>query len=148
MLLSKKMTAFAGAAMVAALCLSAGAQAQTQSPYLGAGAAIGDDDNGVKLWGGAGFNQNFGWEAQFTKIKQAKILGGFATGYLPFQNSLTGFGKLGINRLSVNGNHDTEVGFGLGVLWSFSPQVAARLEYEDTGFNNGDVITVGVQFKF
>jgi hypothetical protein len=148
-MLTKKMTALASAAMLSALCLTTGAQAQTQDPYAGVAWADADAGSGVKLFGGANFNQNFGWEASFIKIKDSKVLGGFGKGYLPFHPAFTGFGKLGINRISGGGQSDTELGFGFGLLWAINQQISARVEYEDVGCSGDcDVISLGVQFKF
>jgi hypothetical protein len=148
-MLTKKMTALASAAMLSALCLTTGAHAQTQEPYAGASWIEVDSESGVKLFGGANFNQNFGWEASFTKVKKAKALGGFAKGYLPFHPAFTGFGKLGINRISGGGQSDTELGFGLGLLWAFNKQISARVEYEDFGGSgDSDGLSIGLQFSF
>jgi Outer membrane protein beta-barrel domain len=148
-MLTKKITAVAGAALLSALCMTTGAQAQTQRPYVGASWIEVDSESGLKLFGGANFNQNFGWEASFTKVKDSKALGGFAKGYLPFHPSFTGFGKLGINRITGNGNSDTELGYGFGLLWAINPQFAARVEYEDFGCSGDcDGISLGVKFSF
>jgi Outer membrane protein beta-barrel domain len=149
MLLTKKMTTTLGALVVSALCLSTGAQAQTQTPYLGASWIEVNSESGIKLFGGANFNENFGWEASFSKIDDAKVLGGFAKGYLPFHPSFKAFGKLGINRLSGGGNSDTELGFGFGLLWAINQQISARVEYEDFGCSGDcDGISIGVKFSF
>jgi hypothetical protein len=148
-MLTKKMTVLASAAMLSALCLTTGVQAQTQEPYLGAAWIEVDSESGIKLFGGANFNQNFGWEASFAKVKDLKVLGGFAKGYLPFHPSFTGFGKLGINRLSLRGASDTELGFGFGLLWAINQQISARVEYEDLGCSGDcDGLSIGLQFKF
>jgi hypothetical protein len=149
MSMKKKMSAAAAALALGVLGLGATAQAQTQTPYVGGGWIEVDSESGINLYGGANFNQNFGWEARFAKIKDAKALGGFAKGYLPFHPSFTGFGKLGINRISGGGESDTELGFGFGVLWQFNRQIAARLEYEDFGCSGDcDGISIGVKFSF
>lgn len=130
-------------------CAAMSAQAQTESPYLGAAVSEVSSETGVKLFGGARFNQTLGWEASFMKVKDLKVLGGFVNAHLPFHPNFSAFGKLGVNRLSGGGASDTELGFGLGLLWAFSPQVAARVEYEDLGCRGDcDAVSLGVQFKF
>jgi opacity protein-like surface antigen len=140
------------AVTAASLCLLAwgsAAQAQTQEPYLGAGWTEIASESGIKIFGGAKFNTNFGWEANFTKVKELKVLAGHAKGYLPFHPQFTAFGKLGLNRLSGGGAKDTELGFGLGLEWKFDPKLAARIEYEDLGCTGDcDALTLGVKFSF
>ena len=137
------------AVLLAVAGCSMAAQAQTESPYLGAAVSEVSSETGVKLFGGARFNQTIGWEASFMKVKDLKVLGGFVTGHLPFHPNFSAFGKLGINRLSGGGASDTELGFGFGLTWAFLPQVAARVEYEDLGCSGDcDAVSLGVQFKF
>lgn len=138
---------------LAAVTLLAGAavaaSAQTQTPYLGATVTEVSSETGLKILGGARFNPNIGWEASFMKVKELKALGGFVTGHLPFHPDFAAFGKLGINRLSGGGQSDTELGFGFGLTWSFLPQVAARIEYEDLGCRGDcDAVSLGLQFRF
>lgn len=146
---TKKVAVKALALFVWAGCSAMAAHAQTESPYLGAAVSEVSSETGIKLFGGARFNQNIGWEASFMKVKDLKVLSGFMTGHLPFHPNFTAFGKLGINRLSGGGASDTELGFGIGLNWAFLPQVAARIEYEDLGCRGDcDAVSLGVQFKF
>jgi hypothetical protein len=157
------------AVSVAAVALTLAAPAQAQDANIGVSLASTDFGTGLKLTGGAKLGNNFGWELQYTdwgkdvdnsfgvpvNVK-ANSLGVSAIAYLPLQGAFSGFGKLGVHQLrakaSVAGvsasDSSTELGLGIGMLWDFNKQVAARVEFENIGGSGGNVISVGAQFKF
>ena len=159
------------ATLVAALAASHGALAQSGSDVY-AGIGIGnatDFGTAVKLYAGAPLGPRFGWEAQYTNFgsiseatpfgsaeASAFALGGSLVGFLPLQNTLSGFGKIGVHyvdaKASLPGvsNSDTsiELGIGVGLLWQVAPQWGLRAEFENIGGSGGNLFTVGAQLKF
>jgi OmpA-OmpF porin, OOP family len=165
-MLTKKL---AMAACAAALGLSMMAPAQAQNANIGIGVASTDLGTGLKLTGGAKLGSNFGWELQYTNWGKdvdntfgvpvdvkATSFGASGIAYLPLQGAFSGFGKIGIHQVrakaSVAGisvsDSSTELGVGVGLLWDFNAQAAARVEFENIGGSGGNVLSLGVQFKF
>lgn len=159
------------ATVLAALAASGGAAAQSNAGAYG-GISVGDaSDMGTafKLYGGAPLGSAFGWEAQYTNFgsvnevtpfgtakASAFALGASLVGYLPLQNNLNGFAKLGVHYVKAKASlagisasdTSTELGVGIGVLWQASPQWGLRAEYENIGGSGGNVLSIGAQMKF
>lgn len=155
-----------GALVAAALFVGmVGAQAQTYKPYVGIGVGSSDYDTGIKIYGGAAVTSQFGWEAQYLDFghdrgpgfdARAWALGLSVMGYLPLQRDLSAFGKIGVHYVrgevesfgSRFSDSSVELGVGIGAQWQFTPQHAARVEFESIGGSGSDVVSVGVQMKF
>lgn len=114
----------------------------------------------VKIFGGFQFTPTWGLEAQYSDLgrRNFTVTNGAGTvvgtgdvrgsqyslagtGTLPIAQSFALIGKLGVsaNRGSVNGaggsssSNKTSLMAGVGVSYSITPRLAARLEYEDFG---------------
>jgi hypothetical protein len=159
------------ATLVAALATGSGALAQSAGGVYG-GISIGnatDFGTAVKLYVGAPLGPRFGWEAQYTNFgsvteatpfgpqdASAFALGGSLVGYLPLQNTLSGFGKIGLHYVDAKASlpgtssSDTsiELGIGVGMLWQVAPKWGLRAELENIGGSGGSLFTVGAQIKF
>lgn len=130
-----------------------------------------DKDTGFKLFGGYNFNQNFGVEIGFVDLGEITATGpggtarlesdGFqavAVGIIPINPQFGVFGKLGLFMWDVTASgpggslsdDGTDIMFGAGVAWRFTPQLSLRGEWERFDFDGDDVdmLSVGLQFNF
>jgi OmpA-OmpF porin, OOP family len=138
-----------------------------------------DKDTAWKIFGGYQFNKNVGVEGGYTSLGKATIgdavstttfkVKGFellAVGTLPLNQQFDFYGKAGFFRwkLDVSDNvfgsiseSGTDITYGLGVKYSFSKTVAARLEWQrynnvgnesTTGTSDSDFVGVGLVFRF
>ena len=136
--------------------------------YIGTSLGVPDFGNvGLKIFGGQQLHRYFGWEAALTRFgseTEATPFGdvstdfwgisGAAVGILPISNQFSGFAKLGLmaGRKRVHGpagdTNDNDLNFllGIGARFALTPSVAIRAEYED--FNQGNLISVGVSYRF
>jgi OOP family OmpA-OmpF porin len=85
-----------------------------------------------------------------------------AVGTLPLSHGFSAFGRLGVNRIRLGikenaGNGSVKIGdtralFGIGVAYSFSPAISARLELQkpmtDVANLNLVNLSAGVAYKF
>jgi len=171
-------TALAGAATLTAL--SAHAQLQ-EGPYVGLGLGTaryhGPDIGGLptdrtsgggKVWGGWDFTPYFAAEAGYADLGKTGSPAGDvktravfldAVGKYPFNQSLVGFGRVGVQyaRGETSLDHTdtgTDVKYGLGLQYNLNKQVGLRGEWEryrvDVFDNKTDVdlYTLGVNYKF
>jgi opacity protein-like surface antigen len=155
-----------------ALTGTAYAQSSSQAlgwgDYLGAAAGVPNfGDVGLKVFGGQQLHRYFGWEAsimRFAREVNSTPLGdvrtdfwgvsGAAVGILPVNSDFSAFAKLGAmaGRKRVRGpggdNDDNALNLlvGIGARYALTPRAAIRAEYED--FNQGNLISVGVTYKF
>ncbi len=155
---------------------AAPAPAQSNDWGLYGGLSIGDSDldTTFKLFVGQPINRNVGWEAAYINFGEKKEsafgvdasasawgIGGAVVGYLPFAPQWTGFGKLGAyyirGEAKVNApgffsttasESSVELGVGLGIRFQFDRQFSLRAELENYGGDGGDVISVGLQYRF
>jgi len=127
------------------------------------GFTLKDDATGYKLYGGYGFNQNFGIEGGYThlgKFTDSYIDSGdavtgtykvrslylAATGTLPITEQFSIFAKVGVafNRATISGTvngvyegsaseNQTSPLLGIGAAYNFSKNWAVVAEYEDFG---------------
>lgn len=162
-------------ALLAGLLAAGAAQAQLRAPAAGTlgpglSLAIGDADYGtaLKLQYGRPVTAHLGWEVQLAAMGDDRYRrGGFefhdsawtlgasailGTGLGP---GLALYGKLGLHLVDVSSpggrrrdGSEIEAGLGGGLHWQFAPTTALRLEYETLGGEGGDVLTVGLHFRF
>jgi opacity protein-like surface antigen len=145
-----------------------GAQGSDWGTYIGASAGVPDfGDLGLKVYGGQQLHKYFGWEASVVRFARQTDstplgdvrtdfwgLGGAAVGILPVNNEFSAFGKLGVmaGRKRIRGpggdknENDLNLLVGVGARYALTPRAAIRAEYED--FNQGNLISVGVTYKF
>jgi len=135
----------------------------------------------VKVYGGFQFTPNWGLEAQYSDLGnrdltnaanvrigdyKASQLSIAATGTLPLTSAFSLMGKLGISGNSIRGSaglgtsNATSALIGVGVSYSFTPALSARLEYEDFGklgnYNNvagtgsvkGNAYSISLKYAF
>ena len=136
--------------------------------YIGTSLGVPDFGNvGLKIFGGQQLHRYFGWEAAVTRFGSETDatpfgdvhtdfwgLSGAGVGILPFSNEFSGFAKLGLmaGRKRVSGpggdSNNNELNFllGIGGRFALTPSVAIRAEYEN--FSQGNLISVGVTYKF
>jgi len=136
--------------------------------YFGAALGVPDfGDVGLKIFGGQQLHRYYGWEAAVTRFArevQSTPLGdvrtdfwglsGAAVGILPVNNEFSAFGKLGLmaGRKRVRGpggddnNNELNLLLGVGARFALTPRAAIRAEYED--FSQGNLVSVGVTYKF
>jgi OmpA-OmpF porin, OOP family len=163
-------------AIAAALVIaSSGAIAGGTSKFY-AGADVGttkldgdaNQESGYGAFAGYQLNQNIAVEAGVRRLADVDdSFGGVnfnshldqlslsAVGTLPLSNGFSVFGRLGINRLNLKESgggftakdHATRGLYGIGVAYSFSPAVSARLEVQKpaSDFTN---LSAGVSYKF
>jgi OmpA-OmpF porin, OOP family len=117
-------------------------------------------DTGIKILGGYQVTPSVAAEivyadlGKFGNNVRASALGLYAVGKLPLANNFSLLGRLGINnaRLKGGGNSDSgmELGYGIGALYTLTPTVDLRGEWERYQFNSVDasLLSVGVTMKF
>lgn len=174
----KKANMFKNIAIATTLAIasSAAIAADVPSTKFYAGADIGttkgegssDRESGFGAFGGFQFTPHIAVEAGYRRlISQDETFEGIhgrahvdqlavsAIGTLPLGNGFSVFGRLGVNRLSVNGNigvekfkdSDTRGLYGIGVAYSFSPSISARLELQKP-VSDLTNLSAGVSYKF
>lgn len=131
-----------------------------------------DKDTGIKIFGGYNFNQNFGLEVGWIDLGEVKVTGpggsasvevdGFqlaAVGTYPINPQFSIFGKIGVymwdasvsSTVGISGSDDgTDLMFGAGVGWNFTPNLALRAEWEHFDFddNGADLLSASIVFRF
>jgi OOP family OmpA-OmpF porin len=139
-----------------------------------------ESDSGYKIFGGYRFNQTWAAEAAYTNLGDATV--SFpgasakgeasswslaAVGTLPLSGGFSLLGKLGVteNKFKTSGSaaganatkNKTDMLWGIGASYAFSPRVSARLEWEDygkfgdqntTGRAKADMLSVSVVYGF
>lgn len=157
----------------AAMLASAGALAQKQSDAgWYAGASLGradlgpDTDTALKIFGGYQINRSFAAEFGYSDFGDVTVGNNSVdasaweltgVGKFPLGNQLYVFGLAGLAKIksesTISGlrlSHDsTELTFGFGLQYDFSPKAGARLQWQryDTS-SEIDVVSLGVVYKF
>jgi len=142
------------------------------------GVTCNDSDTAWRILGGYQIDRNFAVELgyhDFGKVKAtgfgvngevtANVWELVAVGTLPLRNRFSVYGKLGGYRGDTNlrsnvgfsgSDTNTDITFGVGGRYDFSPQIAFRAEYQayqsvggsTVGSSDFDVVSVGALFKF
>ncbi len=135
---------------------------------LGLSDLDGENDIGIKFFGGYRFNQNLAVEGGYTDFGTADDGGvdvsvdGFevaAVGILPMNPQIDIFGKLGIllwdadfdaGTFGSGSDDGTDLFLGFGASYNISPQLSARATWDFYDFDNGDgwILGGGLTFKF
>lgn len=136
--------------------------------YVGAAGGVPNfGDLGLKVFAGQQLHRYFGWEAAITRFARetdSTPLGdvrtdfwgvsGAAVGILSVNTEFSAFAKVGAmaGRKRVRGpggdsnDNDLNLLVGVGARYALTPRAAIRAEYED--FNQGNLFSVGVTYKF
>lgn len=130
-----------------------------------------DEDTGLKIFGGYKFNPNFAVEGLWADLGEVSATGaggtasvavdGFgvaAVGMIPLNPQFSIFGKIGAFMWDASGggaasgtdDDGTDIMFGAGVGWNFTPKFGLRAEWERFDIDGDDVdfLSVGLQFNF
>ena len=173
--------AFVSAAALAALPVHAQSTATGPGLYVGGsiaqgrynGPAVGGldtdkTDTGGKIYGGYEFTPHIALEAGYADLGKAESAAGSvrgrgvfldAVGKVPVGQSFSALGRIGAfhGRGTSNlgdGDRETEVKYGLGVQYDFSPQTFIRGEWERYRFDTvagkarTNLYSVGLNYKF
>ncbi|MES2320619.1 MAG: porin family protein [Pseudomonadota bacterium] len=159
-----------------AIVSSAAMATDVPSTKFYAGADIGttkgegssDRESGFGVFGGYQFTPHIAIEAGYRRlVDQDETFAGIsgssnvdqlalsAVGTLPVGNGFSVFGRLGVNRVAVKGNFgvekfkdsDTRGLYGIGVAYSFSPSISARVELQKPHSELTN-LSAGVSYKF
>jgi opacity protein-like surface antigen len=127
---------------------------------------VNETDTAFRILGGYQFNKTFAAELAYTDFGSVDVLGTSVKGHAielvgvaswPLADRFSVYGKLGFNQgeIEAGGASDDsiELTYGIGVRYDFSPNMGARLEwqqYPDVGDGATDVsvLSVGIVFKF
>lgn len=163
-------------AIAAALVIASSTAIAGGTSKFYAGADIGttkgegdsDRETGFGVFGGYQFNQYIAVEAGVRRLAdQDESFGGVgysshldqlslsAVGTMPLSNGFSVFGRLGANRISVKSSgggvtykeHANRGLYGIGVAYSFSPAISARLELQKP-MSDLTNLSAGVSYKF
>jgi OmpA-OmpF porin, OOP family len=128
-----------------------------------------DTDTGWKLFGGYRFNRYLAIEATYvdwgkvtgtangiSAAAEQTSMGAGVVGSFPINPQFSLFGKAGFltteQEISRPGasftRDDTEFHYGLGVKYSFTPNWAARAEWERTDKLKVEMLSIGAEFRF
>lgn len=132
-----------------------------------------DTDTAWKLFGGLRVNRHFAVEASYVDWGEVTASTGgvdvaasqhsygiAAVGTLPIgEQGLEAFGKLGFlltsqetRRIQPNPSSvdrdETELHYGIGVRYAFSPNLAARAEWENTEKLKVRMLSIGLEYRF
>ncbi len=139
-------------------------------------------DSGYKLFGGYQFNRNFALEGGYfdlgrfgfsaTSLPPGALSGSYkvkglnldAVGLLPLGDKWSAFARAGLNYADTNdtfngiantSKRDTNLKYGLGVQYAFTPSLDLRLETERYRVNDGigskgniDLLSLGLVYRF
>lgn len=163
------------AACVAGVCMVSAAQAQVVNSGLYVGGSIGQSKwkggdfdvgnssrTGGKIFAGYEFAPNFGMELGYVNFGDFSGLdadGAFIDGVVkvPFTPQWAGLARVGVFQGRVDAGETNRDGTswkaGLGVQYSFTPNMAVRAEYERYKFDvlggpKADMITAGFNYRF
>lgn len=127
-----------------------------------------DREGGYGAFFGYKFNQSIAIEGGYHRLADTEFRSGpvradvtvdqldlSVIGTLPLSNGFDVYGRLGYNRLEADADvagfsakeHDSNVLYGLGLGYSFSPVVHARLEVQKPASDTTKVLA-GVAFRF
>ena len=131
--------------------------------------ACDDKDTAWKIFGGYRFNRYFGVEGTYIDWGKATgtvtgprevsaeqtSMGIAAVGSFELTPQFSVFGKAGFLMTeqetpasSTTEREETEFHYGLGVKFAFTPQWAARAEWEKTEKLKVEMLSIGVEFRF
>jgi OOP family OmpA-OmpF porin len=153
------------AGSIVALPTNAQTRGNDWGSYLGASIGDSDLDTTLKLFGGQGVAQYWGWEASYIDFgsrtngnttTEAWGLGASVVGVLPLSPQFSAFGKLGAYYVDAEVNRpgssvsdsEVELGIGVGLRFAIGQQFSLRLELESIGGEGGDVVSFGAQYRF
>ena len=175
---------FAGAGVAATFVFAGPATAQTSWSDVYLGATIGqskfkdgcggfgdcdDEDTAWRIFGGYQFNRYFAAELGYHDLGEASASAGASEGTAweilgvasyPFTNQFSVYGKLGGYRGDLEGpggdESNTDLTYGVGLRYDFTPKVGVRGEwqrYSELGGGNVvetdvDVLSVGILYRF
>jgi OOP family OmpA-OmpF porin len=137
-------------------------------------------DSAWKIFGGYMFNRHFGVEAAYVNLGEVSYSGAFgvlpvtggkveltafnvsALGALPINEQFSLFGKIGFLGWEAEASDTTggvpfsakddgtDISFGVGVMFNFTPNFGVRAEYEffQTDIGDADLISVGAVWRF
>ncbi len=164
-------------AIAATLAIASTAAMAADAPKFFVGAEYGtnkakdssDRESGAGIFGGYQFNEHFGIEGGYRRVaKDSGVVEGdiaytahvdqlavSAVGTIPLSNGFSVYGRLGMNRMTIDGNagnasvkdHANRGMYGVGVGYSFTPTVSARLELQKP-MSDITSLNAGVVFKF
>lgn len=168
--LKHRNTGYVRAAVLAlGLCGALSAQAEDWGRYGGGSVGSSDYGTAAKLMLGTQIHPLGAIEGQVLSFgsetyqefgnsykRSASALGLSGVAQLPMSSSLRAFGKLGLNYLSSKATgpglddkkNSTKLGLGAGLVWMASTDFGLRAEFENIGGSGGDVISLGLQFRF
>lgn len=132
---------------------------------------IDEVDQGLKLFGGYRFNQNFALEGFYADLGDAEVSNGTvnikaatdgygvsAVGLFPVTEQIDLFAKVGMFHWSIDattnvnvslGDDGTDATYGIGAAYNLDKvSLRAELERFDIGGDNIDMISAGVQVNF
>lgn len=141
------------------------------------GGNIDDADMGWKLFGGYSFHPNLAVEFGYLDLGQFDGEGGLtgsweatginvsALGVWPLANQFSLLGKIGATRWDVDNNlgglsasdNGTDLSYGIGAQYDFTPQIAGRFEWErfgdvgdegSTGQSDLDLLSASIAYRF
>jgi hypothetical protein len=152
---------------VAALALSGGAFAQTQTPgvpafYIGAevgqGEAADEDDFGYKILGGYQFHRNFAGEIGYGVLldkenAEVTALEFVGVGLWPLGNNFHLLGKLGLANWEIEsrgrGTDGTDLTWGLGAQFDMGRNLGLRATWQRYEADEEiDFLNLGLLWKF
>jgi opacity protein-like surface antigen len=161
------MAAMLGAA---AMTMSASALAQKQSEtgwYVGGSLGQNDDLDDAMAWkisAGYQITRNLAVELGYSSLGEKDVLGVTVEGNaweliglykFPIANQFSIYGLLGFARIEAEAvvptigkvsDTSTELTYGLGVQYDFSPKLGVRAQYQD--YDGSAVISAGIVYKF
>ena len=145
----------------AAMSVSAGAVAQGMMTGFYAGLEIGqadaggEDDIAWKVLGGYQFHRNIAAEFAYSQLLdkggvEISAMELVAVGMYPVAPQFSIFGKLGFANVdSEPGGDKTELTFGLGVQYDFTPKIGLRAQWQRYNTDEEiDLFTIGGIWKF
>lgn len=168
--MSLKKIAVAAVFGVSAMTMSASVLAQRAAEtgwYVGASLGQNDDLDDAMAWkisAGYQINRNLAVELGYTSLGEKDVLGVTVEGNaweliglykFPIANQFSVYGLLGFARLEAEAvvpilgkvsDTSTELTYGIGVQYDFSPKVGVRAQYQD--YDGSAVISAGIVYKF
>jgi len=150
------------------------------SGLIDANRSVDGKDTAWKVFGGYMFNRNFGIEAAYVDLGEVSYSGSFggaavtggkvevngfniaALGSYPVTQEFSVFGKIGLFLWNAEAsdttggvpfsakNDGTDLSFGLGVGYSFTPNLGVRAEFERFEASDADanLISIGIVWRF
>ncbi|WP_163559336.1 outer membrane beta-barrel protein [Halomonas sp. NO4] len=121
------------------------------------GPATSRDDIGLRVNGGAQFNDYFAVEGHLGSggsdgnVELDYLVGAYAKGILPISQEFRAYGLAGVTEVDFNADRESDFSYGAGAEFDVAPNLAVGADYMrylDNSNYTFDAASVGIRYRF